>query len=142
MKAIPLKQLFSWLLGMVILVMGTNIVLDKIQANLRTSYDPTAYYWMKFFLYFLIGVYLAFIVLKLDIRKSNLVAVFALLIGLISSGIALLLPLMTVIDSFPSFAYKLIDLSNSGWPAMISGFLLFSSFFLINKSAKTKKHSI
>lgn len=142
MKAISLKQLLSWLLGMIILVMVTNIVLEKIQANLRTSYDPTIYYWMKFILYFLIGAYLAFIVLKLDIRKSNLVAVFVLLISLIFIGIASLLPLMTVIGSIPSFGYELIDLSHSGWPAIIGGFLFLSSFILINKSAKTTKRSI
>lgn len=139
MKVITLKQLLSWLIGMIILVMVTNTILDKLQADLGNSYDPTTYYWMYFILYFLIGTYLALFVLKLDIKKSNIVAIFGLLISLICIGIASLLPLMSVIDSFPSWGFKLINLSQSGWPAIIGGFLFLSSFFLFNRSGKTTK---
>lgn len=139
MKVIPLKQLFSWLLGMIILLIVTNIVLNKLQFNMQTQYDPTAYYWAKFILYLLIGAYAALILSKLNIQKSNLVAGLALLIGLIFIGIALLQPLMTMIDSFPSFIYNLVSLSMNSWFAIIGGFLFILGFFLFNSSAKTYK---
>jgi len=135
MKTISLKQLLSWIIGMIILVLLTNAVLDRLQADMNYSYDPTTYYWMKFVLYFFIGTYFAFIVLKLNIQRSNLVAVSVLFISLICIGIASLLPLMSVLDSFPSVGHTLINLSQNGWPAIIGGFLFLSSFFLFK--AKT-----